>query len=566
MSLFSSIQAAGNALQANQIGLQVVGQNIANANTPGYIREEAVFKPAPTQRMGQLLLGLGVEVEAIIQKIDPFVESRLRNANSDVASADAQESAFHQLEVLVGELSETDLSTSLNSFFNSIHEILNQPESLSIRNLAVLRGQSLTENIRRLSERVATVRQDLNDQVIGAADDINRLAEEIRRLNLQISEVESGDVSSSVAVGLRDQRSIALSELADLVTIRVDEQTNGTVLVSIDGTFLVTESFRREVEVFFTPHEGIQAAGIRFVDTQEPLEAAAGRVQGLQIARDEILGSFLGQLDDLAATLIFEFNRLFSSGQGLTGYQSLTSEFGVSDVASPLDAAGLAFTPRNGSFQVQVFNRQTGLTQTTDLFVDLDGLDDDDTTLADLAAALDAIDGVSASISSTRGLTITSDTTEQDFAFANDTSGILAALGINTFFTGTAASDIGVGATLIADPGKFAASRSGVHQDTDNAVDLAAFLDRPLDALNGATLSDQYDRLVGSVTQGSSVARATSEGFRVFAEALNGQHLALSGVSLDEEAVRLITYQRAFQATAKYIATLVELLEILVNL
>ena len=87
MSLFSSIQMAGNSLQATQIGLQVTGQNIANANTPGYSREQAIFTPAGSQRQGNLILGLGVKVQAIKQQVDTFLEQRLRNSNSDVATA-----------------------------------------------------------------------------------------------------------------------------------------------------------------------------------------------------------------------------------------------------------------------------------------------------------------------------------------------------------------------------------------------------------------------------------------------------------------------------------------------
>ncbi|MEX0586963.1 MAG: flagellar basal body protein, partial [Pirellulales bacterium] len=114
MSLFSSIQLANNALRAQQIGLQVTGQNIANANTPGYIREEVVLTPARTQRVGSLNLGLGVQVSGVIQKIDRFLENRLRNASSDRAAGEVQQETFAQLEGLIGELGDTDLSTSLN--------------------------------------------------------------------------------------------------------------------------------------------------------------------------------------------------------------------------------------------------------------------------------------------------------------------------------------------------------------------------------------------------------------------------------------------------------------------
>ena len=112
----------------------------------------------------------------------------------------------------------------------------------------------------------------------------------------------------------------------------------------------------------------------------------------------------------------------------------------------------------------------------------------------------------------------------------------------------------------------FAASQSGIGADTQNAVLLAGFLDRPLDTQGGATLAQTYEKLVSETTQGAAVSRAVADGFRAFQQTLQGQKLAISGVSLDEEAINMITYQRMFQASARYIATLTELLDILVNL
>ena len=85
MSLFGTIQLARNTLRADQIAIQVVGQNIANANTPGYIREQVLLTTGPTQHFGGLLLGTGVQVEAVIQKIDLFLEERLRALEEEIA-------------------------------------------------------------------------------------------------------------------------------------------------------------------------------------------------------------------------------------------------------------------------------------------------------------------------------------------------------------------------------------------------------------------------------------------------------------------------------------------------
>ena len=118
MGLFGSIQMGGNTLRAMQIGLQVVGNNIANANTPGYVREEVVLAPAPSQRLGNLRLGMGVQVNGVVQKIDRFLEGRLRSAVSDRAGGDVLQETYAQLESLIGELGDTDLSTALNNFFD----------------------------------------------------------------------------------------------------------------------------------------------------------------------------------------------------------------------------------------------------------------------------------------------------------------------------------------------------------------------------------------------------------------------------------------------------------------
>jgi flagellar hook-associated protein 1 len=565
MSLFSSLQVANNSLIANQIGVQVTGNNIANANTPGYLRQEVHLTPAPTQRFGGLLLGLGVEVSAIIQKTDAFLEERLRGATADLAFGETQEQTYSRLEAAIGELSETDLSTSLTNFFGSIQDVLNQPESVAARNLATLQGQTLADDVTRLHSRVFELQGDLDKQIRGTATTINGLLKEVAKLNVKITSTEGGDVSASDAVGLRDQRNEKLKQLATIIDVRSVEQNNGAMNVFIGGDLLVYEGTNRSVYITQDADLGSHSTQIRIEGSSLPLGTASGKLGGMVTSRDEILGGFLNGLDDFTKTLAHEFNKLYSSGQGLKGFTSLTSEFDVDDIDLALDQTGLAFTPVNGSFQVLVKNTQTGITQTADLQISLDGLGDE-TSLAELTAALDAIDGISAAVTPTRGLQLSVDSPNLAFSFANDTSGILSALGLNTFFTGTGASNLGVSSIVREDPSYFAASSGGIGNDTENAIALAGFLDRPLASANNDSLNDAYDRLLGDTIQASSVSRGVADGFRVFHATLEGQKMAVSGVSLDEEAINLIQYQRAYQATARVISTISELLEVLVNL
>ena len=218
MSLFSSIQVASGALQAAQIGLQVVGQNIANANTPGYAREQVEFTAGPTQQIGNLSLGTGVQVQGVVRQVDQFLQQRLNSATSDSSSTQVSQQTYTQLEGLLNELGTNGLSSSLDDFFSSISDVLNQPESDSVRNLAVLKGQTVTQDVNQLASQTEQLRSDLNDQVSQDANSINSLLTQIGNLNIQIESAEGGGTSASDAVGLADQR-----DGASFAIVAIDE-------------------------------------------------------------------------------------------------------------------------------------------------------------------------------------------------------------------------------------------------------------------------------------------------------------------------------------------------------
>jgi flagellar hook-associated protein 1 FlgK len=342
----------------------------------------------------------------------------------------------------------------------------------------------------------------------------------------------------------------------------------------VGGELLVFEGQRRDVNIEFNDDTGQATPVVEFVDTSSPLEITSGELSGLYAARDAVAGGFLTNLDELAATLIFEFNKIHSQGQGLVGFQQLTSTETVSDADAALDAAGLAFTPVSGALNVIIRNSDNGLTTEHTILIDLDGLDQD-TTLNSLSAQLDAIDGLSASVSASGALELASESDTIEFAFApplggstGDASGVLAALGLNTFFTGSSASTIGVheGLKGLDNANKFAASLDGIDGGTENALILAGLLQQPLSSAGDASLADMYNQLVNDIAHDSAVAQAAAEGFAVFEGTLDGQFQAISGVNIDEEAIKMITLQRIYQASARYISTLSELLDVLIEM
>lgn len=196
MSLLSSIQMGANSLQAQQLGLQVVGQNIANANTPGYSVETLGLQPGPTQHDGSLLLGSGVEIEGVEQKVDQFLNSQVRSALSTQTGTGVSSQTYQQLESLFGALNNTNNGTNLDSamtnFFSSISQVLNNPADQTVRQLAVSSGQTLATSFNQLASGATQLRSSLNTQVENNVTSVNDLLTQIGALNLQITQLQGG--------------------------------------------------------------------------------------------------------------------------------------------------------------------------------------------------------------------------------------------------------------------------------------------------------------------------------------------------------------------------------------
>ena len=576
MSLFGSLQMAGNTLNAMQIGLHVVGNNIANANTPGYIRERAIYSPAPVQKIGNLALGLGVEVDGIVQIIDKFVENRLRDAGSDLSSAEALEDAYTKLEAEFNALGGGNIGSYLTSFFNGINRVATEPNVPGIRDLVIRNGVDLVRQFNLLDQNVERLHSDLSTRVQGIAPEINTLTEQIRKLNLQIVALEGGGSTGSDAGGLRTQRAESLKQLAGLINISATETATGSVNISVNGQILVFEGTKRDVESELVEVNGTNAARIQFVDNKSVLDVSGGELHGIYQARDVVYSEFLENFDHLAATLAFEFNKLYSQGQGTTGFTQVTSTASVSDPAAALNVAGLDFTPTSGKFTVLVRNKEDNPPTTTphEITIDLNGLDGNDTTLNSLTAQLNAIDGINASVDIDNRLVLSSESSAIDFSFevesTSDESGVLAALGINTFFTGSAAGTLGVNSQLLQGGGvgaaKFASSNQGINEGNDNALRLVAMYDQSLSSLDGSSIRGIYDSIINSTTQGASIAQSVADGQRVFSGTLEATSQGISGVNLDEEAIDMIALQRTYQASARFISTISDLLDILINI
>lgn len=563
MGLTSALQIAGQSLQLFRTGVEVTGQNVANANTPGYVREQLNAEANPPNRQGDLLIGSGARALSITQKIDSFLEKRIHSANADFQASDARRTVYQQLEGIIRELGDSDLSTRMSEFVAALHDVANQPESASLRQVAVQQGEQLATDIVTLRSRIDKVREAQTAKVDSLVEEANRLIDTVAELNPRIANLEAG--SQSDAGGLRSQRLEALNRLSELIPTRVVERENGRVDVFSGSNYLVLSGTHQHLETVTSVDRGVVVHDVRLTTTQADISTSGGRLKGLIEAQNEIAGGLVDELDKLAGNLIAEFNKIHASGEGLAAHSSVTAEHEVFQTGVSLDQTDLPFTPEHGSFQFKVTDTLSGQTETTNIAVDLDGLGGDDTTLQDLRDALNAVNNVSASIGADGRLQVDADA-DYEFRFADDTSGVLTSLGINTFFTGADSRDIGVSDTISDDHRLFATGQGGGPSDGRNVSQLTQFLENPVDDLDGLSLDGFYEATISSLGQAGASEAAVADGFDGFRQSLVTRREQISGVSLDEEAVRLLQFQQAYQASARMVSTLDELFNTVLNL
>ncbi|HUV40139.1 MAG TPA: flagellar basal body rod C-terminal domain-containing protein, partial [Planctomycetota bacterium] len=300
------------------------------------------------------------------------------------------------------------------------------------------------------------------------------------------------------------------------------------------------------------------------------LDTEGGMIHGLLASRDDICAGQAETLDTLVSNLIFEMNKLHSEGCGLEFFDEVRSLESVDDPDAVLNDAGLHWNPTNGSFNIRVHDVNTGQVKTVNIQVDLDGIGTDD-SLNSLAGKINTAMtaaglGVAASVNGDNTLSIASSADDTRFTFSDDTSDVLAVLGINTFFTGHDAANVGVSAAVRNNINLVAAGLSPVPDDGSNAARIIDLRTVPLKALGGLSLEEFYQACISKLAIDASITASRSDGAAAYRDSLLSERESISGVNIDEEAMNMMRYQRAFQAAARYVNVIDELLQTMLAL
>ena len=576
MSLTSSLNIGHSALIASQLALQVTGNNLANVATPGYTRQLAILSPQRGSGLSGQNTGRGVRVIAVQRQVDEALQARLWTSVSRQSAASSELQVLSQIESTLNELSGFDISTAMSDFFSIWSEGGNLTQ---VGSTIAQQGEALASHLRQVRLELVAQREQVDGQLAAAVRQADATLNEIARLNQEIVSAEAG---GGTAGALRDQRSILVTELSQFVNINTIEQRNGNLDVFVGSTPIVLGGRSRGLTMSRTS-EGNEikvSVSVRADGMKLPIES--GTIGSLLANRDGMVAGTIDKLDMLAGQLIFRVNRMHATGRNEDGFASLTSTLAMSpaDQARALNdpnnaaMANLPFAPVNGGFLVSVVNKTTNATEIIRIDVDLDGIDAsgnvgfaDDTSLDDIAAALNAISGLSASISPNGQLNITA-APGHSFSFSEDSSDVLATLGVNSFFSGSSAGDITVREDLLTNPSGVTLGRDvgGVFVANGTALEIVSVQSEALTAFGSMSVEEFWSGTVSELGIKAGTAKTNADASFIVRESLQAQRDATSGVSIDEESINLMNFQRAYQGAARFISIINELTNTLISL
>ena len=589
-NLISSLQIAKRALSTQRLGLSIAGHNISNVNTPNYARQQALVEPG----VGGAGMA-GVEITYIRRVQDRVVDERLRLNTQELAKWQTLSDRLSQIETFFSDLAGTGLSQALSDFWNSWQDLTVSPESESSRLVAVQRGVVLASRLQDMNAGMEESHTDLDAEINRKITESNEITTRIGKLNQEIISIE---LSGNQANDQRTLRDYQLAQLSELINFRTTEKNDGSVQVFVDSLSLVEGKRVTELVAKLIPNSdggSTSTASTKILASNNEVAISGGTLAGLIEARDQHLPSMLTRMKTLSETLIAQVNKLHKSGYGLDNSSGLEFFSGTSidDItvnsqllADPkkLGVSSDKDAPGNNKRALEIAQLQISLTiGATVIPNDRQILTVEGTTGWSKGDIL-GVKGDNSTFG--RILTVDSRTQVTIELFQNPTTktfdkqfDLEQADGSITVITDKVYRDAG-GNYYTTDPNQI---------DDDDLADLV--LKGELVELNPGpetssvmtansqtitsgetftegtqTFSDYFASMYSFIGTQSQQAQRNSENTELLVQQLTDYREKVSGVSLDEEMANLIQFQRAFEASARYIRIVDEMLATLMNM
>jgi flagellar hook-associated protein 1 FlgK len=621
MSLSQALSAAISGLRTNQSGLALVAANVANADTPGYVRK-TVDQVATAGNN----TGIGVRITAVQRVLDQYVQRQLRVENAGASYATTRAQFYDRLQDLYGTPGSANTLESLyNDFTSALQALSTSPDDAAARNTVIGTAQSLTQQLNQMSAGINGLRSDAELGIAGAVADANEAMSQIAKLNAQIVSSTQNDSETATLMDQRDAYVDRLSQLMD-INVVTDEQNQLSVFtnsgIQLVGVKASKISFNAQGTL--TPNARWDSdpskSTVGTLALQSPTGGSIDLIQGRSIRsgeiaaylqmRDQDLVQAQGQIDAIAAAMASMLSDKTTAGTAVTAgvQQGFEVDIGGLSAGNTI-TVGYTDSLTNTPHTITLMRvddasvlplADTATATANDRVVGIDFSNDIGSVLAQINAAL-ASSSLTASNPSGTTLRVLDDgagnivnvsslsttATINDLSSGNDelpffTDGTRAFTGAITPAGAQSigfAGRIGVNADLIADPSKLVLYGTGVSGGDSARPDFL------YEQLTGAVRTFSADTGIGSTgnpisasivtflrqamsQQGEAAAAAGNlkQGQDVVLNSLQQRFNDDSSVNIDQEMANLLTLQNSYAANARVLSAVKDMFDTLIRM
>ncbi|MFW5819503.1 MAG: flagellar hook-associated protein FlgK, partial [Desulfovermiculus sp.] len=295
--LFNALHIGQSSIFANQKNMSVIGNNVANANTEGYSRQEVEMEAWPTVKQGDLSFGQGVKLGDIARAHDRFVTDRLREASEDFGQSEGKATPLTELERIIS-IDENSLAGAMDDFFAAWQELSVNPEGDAERNMVLRQGQALGTRFSQTEASLDGLQDSIDSRLETELANVNSKLEQIADLNKRITGSKSTGHNPNTALDTRDR---LLQELSREIGSKVYEDDKGSVSVYLpNGATLVQDSQASQIEAGEQTADGLQFT-LKSGKTKTSLRGQdfGGEFKGNIDVRDRILPEVKADLETL---------------------------------------------------------------------------------------------------------------------------------------------------------------------------------------------------------------------------------------------------------------------------
>lgn len=311
-----------SALNASQVGLATAEHNIANANTPGFNRQEVGLAVRQAQFTGSGYIGQGVDVSTVKRVYSEFLGRQVLQEQGLSAQLNTYYAQIQQIDNMVAD-PNSGLSPAIQEFFSSVNNVSNNPESQPARQAMINDANYLTSRFQSLNQRMMDMNSSVNSQIAYSVTQINSYAKQISALNQNIIMAQSAN--NQLPNDLMDQRDQLVTQLNQEIKATVVKQTDGSFSVFVgNGQPLVVgaQTFNMTTQMSATDPSKLDVAYTYFNGATTPIQQSSlqgGNLGGLLAFRDEALANSQNALGRVAMGIAGTFNQQHQLGQDMNG-------------------------------------------------------------------------------------------------------------------------------------------------------------------------------------------------------------------------------------------------------